>query len=348
MSPTSETAVVVRRQGRIGRLTLDRPKALNAIDRGMIRTIHHALDSWRDDPAVDAVVIESSNARAFCAGGDIRWLRDMTLAGDYAEVDGFFSEEYALNLAIARYPKPYVALIDGVCMGGGIGLSVHGSIRVVSDAASLAMPETSIGFFPDVGASYILPRLRPGFGMYLGLTGARVTAADAMFLGLATHYVGRDEFGGLADAIAEDGLAVLSLAAAPSPRSALAGLVDAIRCFDTFSVAEIFSGLAALDSDWAQETLTTLRAMSPSAVLWSFELMRRGRSQTLEQCLMTELALSRLVSRHPDLQEGVRAMVIDKDRKPRWSPMRLENVDNGVIASMFSERFAAENMNILD
>lgn len=336
MSSNTEATVIVRRQGRIGRLTLNRPKLLNAINREMIRTIHCALDGWRDDPAVHAVVIEGAGGQAFCAGGDIRWLREMALAGNYVETDAFFAEEYALNLAIARYPKPYVALIDGVCMGGGIGLSVHGNIRVVSETALLAMPETSIGFFPDVGASFILPRIRPGFGMFLGLTGARVNAADATFLGLATHYVGRDGFSILADAIAEDGLAALALAAVPAPSSTLIERVDAARCFDAHSVAGIMSCLEALDDDWARSTLTTLRAMSPSAVLWSFELIRRGANQTLEQCLRAELTLSRHVSRYPDLQEGVRAMVVDKDRKPHWTPTRFEDVDVAWLTKLFS------------
>jgi len=336
MSSNTEPTVIVRCQGRIGRLTLNRPKFLNAVDREMIQTIRRALDSWRDDPAVHAVVIEGAGGRAFCAGGDIRWLREMILAGNYAETDAFFAEEYALNLAIARYPKPYVALIDGVCMGGGIGLSVHGSIRVVSETALLAMPETSIGFFPDVGASFILPRLRPGFGMFLGLTGTRIGAADAIFLGLATHYAGRDNFNTLADTIAEDGLAALALAAIPAPSSMFIERVDVVRCFDAHSVARIISGLEALDDDWTRSTLTILRAMSPSALLWSFELIRRGATQTLEQCLRAELTLSGYVSRHPDLQEGVRAMVVDKDRKLHWTPTRLEDVDIVKLAELFS------------
>ena len=336
MSSVDEMTVIARKQGRIGRLTLNRPKALNAVDRDMLQTIHRSLDAWAGDPAVHAVVIEGAGGRAFCAGGDIRWLREMTLAGHHAETEAFFAEEYALNLAIARYPKPFVALIAGICMGGGVGLSVHGSFRVVSGAATLAMPETSIGFFPDVGASYILPRLRSGFGMFMALTGARANAADAMFLGLATHYVERERFDTLADEIAENGLAALGLAAVPPPPSALVSLIDAVRCFEARSVAAIMESLAALDGDWARDTLAVLRTMSPSAVLWSFELMRRGGSQTLEQCLATELALSRPISRHPDLQEGVRAMVVDKDRTPHWSPARIEDVDDSVIARLFS------------
>jgi len=327
--------VITRRQGRIGRITLNRPKVLNAINRDMIRTIHGALDVWRNDPAVHAVVIEGAGDRAFCAGGDIRWVRDMVRSGCYDDIEAFFSDEYALNLAIARFPKPYVALIDGVCMGGGIGLAVHGSIRVVSDAALLAMPETAIGFFPDVGASFILPRLRPGFGMFLGLTGTRANGAAAAYTGLATHYVPRERIGTLADEIAKTGIAVLVDAATPPPPSSMADISKGVHCVDAGSVAEIMNNLATLDSNWARETRAALRLMSPSSVLWSFELLRISARQQLEQCLDSELILTRHATRHPDFCEGVRAMVVDKDRSPRWSPSKIEDVNVDEIRDLF-------------
>ena len=202
MTTPGDPTVITRRQGRTGRITLTRPKALNALDFSMIRAVHQALDSWRHDPAVHAVVIEGAGGRAFCAGGDLRLVRDLLLAGDHAGVEAFFAAEYALNLAIARYPKPYVSLIDGVCMGGGIGLSIHGTARVATEAAVFAMPETGIGLFPDVGATYALPRLRPGCGMYMGLTGTRLGGADALWAGVATHYVSRETLSELADEIA--------------------------------------------------------------------------------------------------------------------------------------------------
>ena len=335
MASDASTTIIARRQGRIGRLTINRPAALNAVDLKMLCAIHCALNEWRDDPAVHAVVIEGAGGKAFCAGGDIRGLRDMVNAGDEAGVRAFFAGEYAVNLAIARYPKPYLALIDGVCMGGGVGLSVHGTFRAVSDRAVLAMPEASIGFFPDVGASFILPRLRPNYGMFLALTGARVDAADAMYLGLATHYVEPSRFGTLADEIAEDGLAALALATVIPSVGELSLHESDMRCFAADSVAEIIAHLIEIDSDWARDTLAAMRAMSPSALLWSFRLMRAGASQTLEQCLAVELELSGQVSRHPDFQEGVRAMVIDKDRKPRWSPARLGDVSEHEIARLF-------------
>ncbi len=335
MSSNAEPAVIVRRQGRIGRLTINRPKALNAVDHDMLRIIRAELDRWRDDPFIHAVVIEGAGDRAFCVGGDIRQVRALALAGQFAEIDAFFADEYSLNLAIARYPKPYIALIDGACMGGGMGLSIHGSMRVVTDSASLAMPETGIGFFPDVGASFFLPRLRPNYGMYLALTGARASGADAAYLGLATHYVLRDRMTNLADAVAENGPAVLTEAAVPPPPGVMPGLSEAVRIFDAGSVMEIIERLVALDTQWARDTLKALRAMSPTATLWAFELMRRGAGRTLEQCLAAELLMARHATRHPDFAEGVRAMVIDKDRMPHWSPARLEDVDPATVAGLF-------------
>ena len=333
MAAVEEAAVVVRRQGRIGRLTLNRPGALNALDLEMVRLIAAALAEWRDDPSVHAVALDAAG-RAFCAGGDIRAIRSQALAGDHAGAERFFREEYALNLAIARYPKPYVSLIDGICMGGGIGLSVHGGIRVASEGAQFAMPETGIGMFPDIGATFILPRLRGHYGMYLALTGARVGGADAAWLGLATHFVPRERIGGLADAMAEDGIAVLPAAAAAPAVPAIPG--DEAGVFAAGSVAGIMAGLERLGTEWSRATLATLRQASPSAVHWTFEIVRRGAGRTLEQCFAAELDLARRAVRHPDFAEGVRAMVVDKDRAPRWSPARLEDVDAAAVAEWFA------------
>ena len=333
---SDEATVIARRQGRIGRITLNRPKALNALDMGMMDRIQAALAEWRGDPAVDAVVIEAASGRAFCAGGDIRLIRGMVLAGDHAGVEAFFAAEYAMNLAIARYPKPYVSLIDGVCMGGGMGLSIHGSARVASEAAVFAMPETGIALFPDVGASYALPRLRRGYGLYMGLTGARLGGADAAWVGVATHFVSRARLSTLADEIAEDGVAVLADAAITPPRGEMAGLAGQVRCFEAGSVPEIIAALRQDGSEWAQQALAALHAASPSSVLWSHELIRRGAGRTLEGCLQAELALTRHATRHPDFLEGVRAMVVDKDRTPRWSPACLADVDPAGIAALFA------------
>ena len=336
MNHLTNGMVLSRRQGRIGRITLNRPKALNAIDLGMIEDITRALNAWRDDPAVHAVVIEGAGGRAFCAGGDIRLIRSLSMAGDHARVEAFFAAEYDLILSVARYPKPYVSLIDGVCMGGGIGLSVHGAVRVATEAALFAMPETGIGLFPDVGATYALPRLRRGYGMYMGLTGARLGGAEALWAGLATHIMASDRLATLADEMADDGVAVLADAALHSPFGAAASATKGLRCFEADSVAGIVGALDQDGSAWAQSALAALRAASPSSVLWSFEALRRGAGRTLERCLQDELALTRHATRHPDFLEGVRAMVVDKDRTPRWSPPRMEDVDTAGIIALFA------------
>lgn len=334
----ADPPIVIRRQGRIGRLTINRPKSLNAIDHAMVRSLHGTLDAWRDIPAIEAVIIEGAGGRAFCAGGDIRQVRDLVLAGQHAGAKAFFADEYALNLAIARYPKPYVALIDGVCMGGGMGLSIHGSARVVTEAAVLAMPETGIGFFPDIGASFFLPRLPGAYGMFLALTGTRVHGADAVSLGLATHYVARrDQIAALADKMAENGMAALAPVAPRLPTSMKPEDAEVIACFGADSVAGIVKCLTDLESTPAQDALNTLRKRSPTALLWTFELMRLGAGRTLEQCLAAERALAGHAIRHPDFAEGVRAMVIDKDRIPRWSPARIEDVPLDRVKALFRQ-----------
>lgn len=332
-----DTSVSARRDGRVGRLLLNRPKALNALDLPMIRACAAALAAWRDDPETHAVVIEGAGERAFCAGGDIRAVRTHAMAGETAQVEAFFAEEYELNQTIASYPKPYIALIDGICMGGGIGVSVHGTYRVASEHAMFAMPETAIGFFPDVGATYFLPRLPGRLGFYLGLTGARVQGADAVAAGFATHFVPREALPALSEALARDGAAALGAHARALPPFSLSKHRAAIdECFGEASIPGIVRRLQARGDAWAEETLTTLRGMSPSALFWSFEAIRRGAASTLPQALARELALTRAVSRHPDFHEGVRAMVVDKDRQPKWHPSQIEDVDPGAIERLFA------------
>jgi enoyl-CoA hydratase len=291
---------------------------------------------------VHGVVIEGAGDRAFCAGGDIRALRQYALDGEHFKAETFFREEYALNLMIATYPKPYVALIDGICMGGGIGVSVHAPYRVATEHAAFAMPETAIGFFPDIGATFFLPRLPGELGTYLGLTGARSQGADAVHAGLATHFTQRADVPALSRALSEDGPAALATHAAPLQAFSLAAqrtLID--RCFSADSMIEIVHRLEATGGEWATQTLATLRSVSPSALCWTLEALRRGANLTLPQCQAAELALTRTTMRHPDFAEGVRAMVVDKDRKPRWQPSRIEEVDPAETAAMFDEKEAA-------
>lgn len=334
---TTESTVVTRRDGRVGRILLNRPKALNALDFEMIRACTSVLQEWRDDPHVHAVVIEGAGDRAFCAGGDIRVLRDSQISGDRATVDAFFQQEYALNRLIAEYGKPYIALIDGFCMGGGIGMSVHAPYRVATEHASFAMPETAIGFFPDIGATYLLPRLPGKLGIYLGLTGLRVSGADAVHAGLATHFTPRARLPALSEALAQDGPAALARFAEPLPPFSLAphqGAID--HCFDAPDVAEIVRRLQADGSEWTAPILKALHHVSPSALAWTLEALRRGENLTLVQALDAEFALTKTTMAHPDFAEGVRAMVVDKDRQPKWQPNRIEEVEPSAIRRMFT------------
>ncbi|ORL41588.1 enoyl-CoA hydratase, partial [Prescottella equi] len=251
--------------GNVAEIVLDRPRALNALDGSMIRDMYAALTKWRDDDAITAVLVTSASERAFCAGGDIKSVRQSALDRDHNAVHAFFAAEYKLNALIANYPKPYVALIDGHAMGGGLGISVHGSVRVVTEKAGLAMPETAIGFFPDIGASYFLPRLTGATGMYLGLTGARASAADAVFAGLATHFVPSDKLGALADDIramsGTDLDAVLARHTTEAPASELKDQLGEIdRVFGSGDITDMVARLTG-DDEWTKQTreaLTTL------------------------------------------------------------------------------------------
>ncbi len=316
--PTSN-GVVATTDGRVGRILLDRPKALNALNMAMIRGLSDALLAWRDDPRIHAVIVEGAGGRAFCAGGDIKAVRQAALDGDHHAIQQFFGSEYELNALIAAYPKPYIALVDGVCMGGGIGVSVHGAIRVATEAALFAMPETAIALFPDVGATYLLPRLPGRLGLYMGLTGARIAGADAVHAGLATHFVRREKLPALSEAIAADGAGAVAAFAGQLPPFSLAAARPALdRCFGEASVPAIMQALAD-EGDWGRATLAMLEAASPSALDWSFDIISAGANRTLRQCLAAELDLTARVTRHPDFLEGVRAMIVDKDRKPRWT-----------------------------
>jgi enoyl-CoA hydratase len=301
----------------------------------MIETIAAELSLWRDDPSIHAVLVESASDRAFCAGGDIRSIRTHAINGETDRIEHFFATEYTLNLAIHDYPKPYVALVDGICMGGGIGISVHGQIRVATEAAVFAMPETAIGMFPDIGATHFLPRLPGQIGAYLGLTGTRLVGSDAVHAGLATHFVPRKSLAALRQAIVVDGVAAIASFAHTVPPFSLAesrGQID--RCFGASTVRGIMDALQVETDAWTAETLAALRAMSPAALCWSLAAIRRGAILTLPQAFSAELSLTRAVTKHPDFAEGVRAMVVDKDRRPLWQPSCIEDVDLSTIAAM--------------
>jgi len=334
---THEESLITGRDGRAGRILLNRPKSLNAIDLPMIRAMTKILLEWRDDPTVQLVIVEGAGDRAFCAGGDIVDLRANAMEGKVGDVEAFFSEEYELNKIIAAYPKPYVSLIDGVCMGGGIGVSIYGAYRVASEHALFAMPETIIGFFPDIGGTWFLPRLPGELGSYLGLTGARVRGADSVRAGFATHYVPRERIPALNAALAADGAGALGAFAETLPAGTLADEREAIdRVFAGDSVPDIVARLKAEGTEWAAATLKLLNGVSPTACVWTLRAMRAGANLNLAEALAVELRMTRVITKHPDFIEGVRAALVDRDRNPKWSPANLTDVDPATIDRVFA------------
>ncbi|MCB4823552.1 enoyl-CoA hydratase/isomerase family protein [Roseicella aerolata] len=338
MGETTEPTILARREGAAGTLLMNRPKTLNALDQAMIRGFQAAIDAWKDDPAVKLLVLEGAGGKAFCAGGDVRRIRQLAIDGDTAAIEAFFAEEYAVNRGIATFGKPWVSLIDGVCMGGGIGVSIHNRPIVVTEAALLAMPETAIALFPDVGTSYILPRLPGAVGTWLALTGARLRGADSVHAGLATHYVPKAKLPALRAALLEGDAAVVERFAEAPPEPSFAPHRAAIdRCFALDSMPAILAALEAEGTDWAREQIAILRRMSPTSLCVSLELIRRGAGATLDECLEMELALTRnVVNRHPDFREGVRSVLVDKDGKPSWTPAVIEAVDPAAIRALFA------------
>ena len=338
--------VITRREGRMQHIVLDRPKALNSLDLPMCRALHTALDEAAQDQGVEAVVTTSTSEKAFCAGGDIRALRDAAASGDHAANREFFSEEYAMDLAYHTHRVPTVAVIHGVAMGGGLGISINGSHRVVTKKVMMAMPETAIGFIPDVGASHFLPRLCGGgarglaVAIYLGTTGVRMNSADALYTGLATDLIDDDERNAFVDAIGANGLPEalrrFGLERSAAGESAVEARIERIE--DVFSRGTAQEMIAALESgeqdEWATETLGMLRSHCPTSIVATIELLRAGaEAADLRECLAGELALGAWITARPDFVEGVRAVVIDKDRNPTWDPADLDAVDVDAIRS---------------
>jgi enoyl-CoA hydratase len=308
----------------------------------MVREMRRALDTWEQDPAVTRVVVQGAGEKAFCAGGDIRQLTEDLKAGKREEALAFWREEYQLNIRIKRYPKPYISLIDGIVMGGGVGVSLHGSHRVAGERYLFAMPEVGIGFFPDVGATYALPRLPGQTGMYLALTGERVKRADAVMLGLATHSVASESIPGLREALiagepVEEALSRAAADPGPAPLDAQRAVIDA--CFSGESVAAILQRLdkaAEQGSDFAAKTAAGMRAKSPTSMNLAFEQVRRGAALDFEDAMKVEFRIVSRIGDGHDFYEGVRAVIIDKDNQPRWQPASLEELDPVVIERHFA------------
>lgn len=344
MADAAEPEITFERRGAAGIVTLARPKALNALTLPMVEAMHRQLRAWAEDAAVTRVAVRGSGGRAFCAGGDIRRIHALGQAGRLAEVMAFWRAEYLLDAYVKTYPKPYVALIEGIVMGGGVGISLHGDVRIAAESFSFAMPETGIGFFPDVGATYALPRLPGRTGTYLALTGSRIGAGDALSVGLATHSVRADDFEAVLDALARGGDIAATLAehGAPAPETgplvAERGTIDS--CFSADSVAGILDRLDAAARDgsaFAERTAATIRSRSPTSLTIALAQMRRGPSLSFAQALRAEYRLCARVMRGGDFYEGVRAVIVDKDNRPAWSPATLDAVDTAAIEAAFDD-----------
>ena len=339
----------------LARITLNRPAALHALNTHMCANMIQALLMWREDENVRAVLLDHApGTRGFCAGGDIRMIAESG-AGNGEEARRFFHTEYQLNHLLFHYPKPVVALIDGVTMGGGVGISMPARFRIATENTTYAMPETGIGLFPDVGGGWYLPRKPGQIGMWLALTGARLKAADCLIAGVATHYMpteileaARAQIAGAAQThdaarALESGLEALSESAG-RPKELTPENIERInRIFALDSVEAIFAALEADGSDWAAAQLATLKTKSPQAMKVSFRQMREGAAmQSFEEEMRSEYRLAtRVASRH-DFQEGVRALIVDKDNKPVWNPATLEGVTDAVLDALFAPLPAGE------
>jgi enoyl-CoA hydratase/carnithine racemase len=341
----SEPEILFERRGSAGVVTLNRPQALNAVTLIMVRALREQLDAWRDDPAVSRVVITGAGGRAFSAGGDLRQVYDLGLTGRQSEALVYWREEYALNWIIKRYPKPYVALLDGIVMGGGVGVSVHGSHRVAGDKFMFAMPEVAIGFFPDVGATWFLPRMPGGIGTYCAVTGERLRAADGVAVGVATHRVPSSKFPELLDGLCGSAGVNDVIGAFVQPPESGALLAHRATIDHVFAADTVETILANLDrvaqtgglqTEWAAATVATIRSRSPTSLKLALAQVQRGRSWTFEECMRAEFRIvSRVVYGH-DFYEGVRALIIDKDNQPRWRPGTLREVGVADIERYFA------------
>jgi len=342
---TADAEILFERRGAAGIVTLNRPQALNAVTHGMVRALAAKLAEWAKQEQVARIVVLAAGERAFSAGGDIRALYELGQARRYGEALQFWRDEYMLNTLIKRYPKPYIALIDGIVMGGGVGVSVHGSHRVAGDKFQFAMPEVGIGFFPDVGATWFLPRLPGGFGTYCALTGERIKNADAAAAGIVTHYVASSRFPALLAALTGDEppAAVLASFGEKLGMGALASYRKAMdRLFAGDRVEDI---LAALDREavsrgpaagWAGAAAATIRGRSPTSLKIALAQLRHGRDWSFTDCMKAEFRIVSRIIHGGDFYEGVRAAIIDKDNAPRWNPPRLGQVLEADIDRYFA------------
>lgn len=345
--------VIIRKIGDVGRITLNRPKALNALNQPMVTAMVQALLSWREDDSVKAVIVDGAGEKGFCAGGDIRMLAESGKAGD-GRAWTFWRDEYQLNTLIAEYPKPYVALIDGITMGGGVGVSIHGEFRVAGDKTLFAMPETGIGFFPDVGGTYFLPRLNGQLGVWMGLTGARLKTADCIAAGVATHYVPSEKNAELIAALESETLDAdgetideilhrFSGEPGQSDLGMVQGLIDA--AFEGDDLSAILARLESANDAWSQAVLKILSSKSPSALKLTLAALRKGGALELRDVMIQELRIStRCLAEGSDFYEGVRAVILDKDNNPQWAGAMSDEA----VAAFFAPLPDDQEMSFLD
>ena len=335
-----ETEILWERRGVAGVVVLNRPQALNALTLGMVRGLSAALDAWEHDDAVRHIVVTGAGDKAFCAGGDIRQLYEMGRGGQIEDLRGFWREEYVLNARIKAFPKPYIAIIDGIVMGGGVGISLHGSHRVAGERYLFAMPEVGIGFFPDVGVTHALPRLPGCTGAFLAVTGERAGQADALVLGLATHAVPSADLPGLVAALEageeiDMALARVAMPPAEAPLARHRALID--HAFSASTIEAVIERLAgARDAPFAQRLIKGMARKSPTSMKIALAQMQLGATLTFRQAMQTEFRIVSRIVTGMDFYEGVRAQIIDKDQQPAWQPPTLA----GVTAQMVSDHFA--------
>ena len=345
-APGHGPEVVYAVDGPLGRARLNRPRAINALDRASIDSLHQQLTAWAADDSVSAVVLDGAGERGLCAGGDVRALRESVLAGRHEEAVDYWRAEYAVNALVAAYPKPYVAWMDGIVMGGGVGVSAHGSLRVVTERTQLAMPETIIGFFPDVGGLQLLAHAPGELGTHVALTGVPVAGDDALLLGTADVLVASDAKARVIEVLREDpGVSAPGLAAAvgsgPGAGAGRAWLQEnrawIDECYVGDDAAVIVQRLAASSEPGAGEAAAHIVARSPHSVTVTLEAIRRAASMTVEEVLAQDLALGPAFARHPDFAEGVRAQLVDKDRHPRWAHASVADVGRAEVLRAFGE-----------
>ena len=334
------TEVLTFVEGRIGRIRLNRPKAINALNTAMCAAMLQALDAWESDPQVEAVLIDHAEGRGFCAGGDIRMIAESG-AGDGREAAEFFRIEYRLNHRLFTYEKPVVAFADGITMGGGVGISQPARFRVATENTKFAMPETGIGLFPDVGGGWYLSRLPGRMGEFLALTGHRLDGAECLALGLATHYLPAARLDAAKAAMAADPQAIETMLAGqalPPPVAKIqAHAADIDRLFAGDSVEDVLALLAADSGEWAETQLAALRTKSPTSMKVALRLVREGRARpSFAEEMAQEYAIGTRVARSHDFVEGVRALIIDKDNAPQWNPATLEAVSDAAIDAIFA------------